>query len=248
MDIRSLLPEFIRVTPPTYEEVSNPMTQVIGSPWRPRTAWVTWGILGSTVTVFLVQLYWQHRVGNDVLGNALAFSPDAWAEGRYWTLVTYAWAHAVSLFGDPGLFWLHIVANMIPLVCLGPALEDFLGSWRYLGLYLGGAIMSALCWFYFNQDSADQGIIGASGAIFALIAAAGTAAPRARVVVYIFFVLPVRMSLRVLAIAICGAEVAQIVFGWMQGVAHSAHLGGAAFGVLYVLAIRALRGRDAILE
>jgi membrane associated rhomboid family serine protease len=221
---------------------------MIGSPWRPKPAWVTWGILGSTVGIFLLQLYWQHRDGVDVLGNALAFSPDAWDEGRYWTLVTYAWAHAVSLFGEPGLFWLHIVANMIPLVCLGPALEDFLGSWRYLGLYLGGAIAAALSWFYFNPGNANQGIIGASGAIFALIAAAGTAAPRARVVVYIFFVLPVRMSLRVLAIAICGAEVAQILFHWMPEVAHSAHLGGAAFGVLYVLAVRWLRGPDALLE
>jgi membrane associated rhomboid family serine protease len=234
---------------PTYEEVSNPVSpRVIGSPWRPRTAWVTWGILGSTVGVFLVQLYWKHRDGQDVLGNALAFSPEAWADGRYWTLLTYAWAHAVSLFGDPGLFWLHIVANMIPLVCLGPALEDFLGSWRYLGLYLGGAIVAALSWFYFNQDSGEQGIIGASGAVFALIAAAGTAAPRARVVVYIFFVLPVRMSLRVLAIAICAVELVQIPLHWMPEVAHSAHLGGAAFGFFYVLAIRLIRGRDWVLE
>jgi membrane associated rhomboid family serine protease len=67
-------------------------------------------------------------------------------------------------------------------------------------------------------------------------------------VVYVFFVLPIRMSLRVLAIAICGVELAQIVFHWMPEVAHSAHLGGAAFGFFYVLAVRALRGRDSVLE
>jgi membrane associated rhomboid family serine protease len=222
---------------PLPDEMTELEPRVIPAPWKPSVAWVTWGILGSTVGIFVLQLYGQHRYGEDVLGDALAFSATAWGEGRYWTLLTYAWAHAVSLFGEPGLFWLHIVANMIPLVCLGPALEDFMGHVRFLGLYLGGAVVSALSWFYFNQD-AEQGIIGASGAVFALIAAAGMAAPRARVVVYVLFVLPIRMSLRVLAIAVCGAEVAQIIFGWMPEVAHSAHLGGAAFGFLYVLAMR----------
>jgi membrane associated rhomboid family serine protease len=46
------------------------------------------------------------------------------------------------------------------------------------------------------------------------------------------------MNLRTLAIVACGVEAAQIMFGWMPEVAHSAHLGGAAFGFLYVAAVR----------
>ena len=162
---------------------------------------------------------------------------QAMAEHRYWTLLTYAWAHAVAMFGDSDLFWLHIVANMIPLVCLGPALEEMLGHARFLGLYLGGAIASVLVWFALNFQE-NEPIIGASGAVFAIIAAIGTAAPRARVTVFLLYILPVRMSMRVLALSICGVEVAFIVFHWMPEVAHSAHLGGAAFGFLYVLAFR----------
>jgi membrane associated rhomboid family serine protease len=212
-------------------------------PTRRPVAWVTWLLVGSTVAVFLLQLLGLHLYGDDVLGDALAFSPQAMADGRYWTLLTYAWAHAVAMFGDSGLFWLHIVANMIPLICLGPALEDLLGHGRYLGLYLGGAVASALVWLFFNSFSSssadsEQGIIGASGAIFALIATVGTAAPRARVTVLLFYVLPLRMSMRVLALAVCGVEAASILFHWMPEVAHSAHLGGAAFGFLYVKAIR----------
>ncbi len=236
MDSRLFLADAILVR--TDEELSTLEPEIMPVLERPPIAWVTWLVLASTVGVFLLQLHGKQPDGNDTLGGSLAFSPAAWAAGRYWTLLTYAWAHAVSMFGDSGLFWLHIVANMIPLVCLGPALEEFLGHWRYLGLYLGGAIVSALVWFCFNLDAGDQGIIGASGAVFALIAAAGTAAPRARVIVYLFFVLPIRMSLRVLALVACGTEVAQIFFGWMPGVAHSAHLGGAAFGFLYVLIAR----------
>jgi membrane associated rhomboid family serine protease len=223
-------------------EVIDPRADVRRG-YRARSrAWATWSIFGTTVAVFLLQLHRVHEDGNDAIGNTLAFSPEAWADGRYWTLITYAWAHAVALFGRADLFWLHIVGNMIPLVCLGPALEDFLGSGKFLLLYLGGAVVSALCWFVFNPGS-QEGIIGASGAIFALIAAAGTASPGSRVVVYLFFVLPIRMSLRVLALVVCGTEVVQIFFNWMPEVAHSAHLGGAAFGFLFVMADRWLMTR-----
>ena len=151
--------------------------------------------------------------------------------------VTYAWAHAVEMFGNSDLFWLHIVANMIPLICLAPALEEMLGHGRFLGLYMGGAIASVLVWHFLNLQ-VDDPIIGASGAVFAVIAAVGTAAPRARVTVLLLYVLPIRMSMRVLALLICGLEAAQIYFRWMPEVAHSAHLGGAAFGFLYILAFR----------
>jgi membrane associated rhomboid family serine protease len=209
------------------------------APPRRPVAWVTWFLIGSTVAVFLLQLLGLRLFGFDVVGDALAFSPQAWTDHRYWTLLTYAWAHAVALFGDPGLFWLHIVANMVPLACLGPALEVLLGHGRYLGLYLGGAVASALVWFFFNSNTGpDAGIIGASGAVFAVIAAIGTAIPRVRVTVFLFYILPIRMSMRVLALTVCGVEAAQIIFHWMPEVAHSAHLGGAAFGFLYVMAMR----------
>jgi membrane associated rhomboid family serine protease len=222
--------------PPAEPLLSDP------PPEKRPVAWVTWIILGSTIAVFLCQLLEFHLRGEDIVGDTLAFSPDAWADHRYWTLITYAWVHAVAMFGDSSLFWLHIAANMIFLFCLGPALEDFLGHWRYVGLYLGGAIAAALFWFVFNQN-ADDGIIGASGAVFALVAGAGTAAPRERVVVYILYVLPIKMTLRTMALVICGAELAQAVFGWLPEIAHTAHLGGALFGFVYVMVIRFLNRR-----
>ena len=226
-----------------------PQTDPYPAMARRPIAWVTWLLFGSTVAVFLLQLLALHLYGDDVIGNALAFSPEAWADHRYWTLLTYAWAHAVAMFGDSNLFWLHIVSNMIPLICLGPALEEILGHWRYLGLYVGGAIVSALVWLAFTSyfstgDDADQGIIGASGAVFAIIAGIGTAAPGARVTVLLFYVLPLRMSMRVLALVACGVEAASIFIRWMPEIAHSAHLGGAAFGFLYVLAVRPRRPVD----
>ncbi len=226
-----------------YERI--PQFDPYPAPARRPVAWVTWFLVGSTVAVFLLQLVALHVFGEDVIGDALAFSPQAWADHRYWTLLTYAWVHAVVMFGDSGLFWLHIVANMIPLICLGPALEELLGHGRYLGLYLGGAAASALVWFFFSSGAgSDGGIIGASGAVFAVIAAVGAAIPRARVTVLLFYVLPLRMSMRVLALTACGVEAASILFHFMPEVAHSAHLGGAAFGLLYVMAVWRMSRRD----
>lgn len=221
----------------------NPNRPPYGHPatafrYRRPVAWVTWFILGSTVAVFLAQLLADSIYGDDFIGDALAFNGAALAHHHYWKLITYAWVHAVDLFGQPGLFWLHIVSNMLPLIWLGPMVEEIIGHARFLGLYLGGAIVSALTWYYFNGHS-GEGIIGASGAIFALVAAAGTAAPGQRLYVGLFFILPpFPMRMAVLAFAICATEVVQIVFHWMPDVAHSAHLGGAAFGFLYVLIIR----------
>jgi membrane associated rhomboid family serine protease len=205
-------------------------------PQRP-IAWVTWTLLASTVTVFLIQLLYFHKYHDDVIGDRLAFSPRALFEHQYWTLLTYAWAHAVDFLGNPSLFWLHIVSNMIPLVCFGPLLEQILGHVRYLLLYLLGAIAAALTWYAFNPH-AHEGIIGASGAIFALIAACGVAIPRQMLTVWLPIFPPFPMRMGVLALLICGAEVVQLIFHWMPEVAHSAHLGGAAFGCLFVLFIR----------
>jgi membrane associated rhomboid family serine protease len=203
---------------------------------RRPVAWVTWSLAATTIAIFLLQLASLHLFNDDVIGNALAFSPQAVAEHRYWTVLTYAWAHAVGFYG---IFWLHIVANMIPLICLGPALEQILGHLRFLGLYLGGAIAAALVWYFFTSPAgSDDAIIGASGAVFAIIAGIGVAIPRVRVTVLLFFIIPLRMSMGLLAIVACGIEGASMIFGWMPEVAHSAHLGGAAFGALYVLALR----------
>jgi len=223
-------------------ESSHQPGHVFAYPIAPRRpiAWVTWTIIASTVGVFLLQLLELHRHHDDIVGDALAFSSNALQHHRYYTLLTYAWAHAVDMGGNSSYFWLHIVFNMIPLACIGPALEEILGHGRYLGLYLGGAFFSVLVWYFFNSDS-DEPIIGASGAVFAVIAGIGTAVPRERVTVLLFYVLPLRMSLSAVALTACGVEAAFIFMQYipflapysMPYVAHSAHLGGAAFGAFY---------------
>jgi membrane associated rhomboid family serine protease len=84
------------------------------------------------------------------------------AEGDYWRLLTGGFLHAVNP--------IHILFNMYALYWLGTMLEPVLGHWRFLALYFAslfagaaGALISA---------GATQETVGASGAVFGLMAAA----------------------------------------------------------------------------
>ncbi len=213
-------------------------------------AWVTWTILATTLAVFVVQLVEFHRTDNDIVGKALAFGPAAVADHHYWTVLTYAWAHAVVIFGRSDLFWVHIASSMIVLVCFGPLLEDYLGQWFFLGLYLGGAVVSGLTWYFFSAGADPaHAVIGSSGAASALLGAMGAAAPFQLVDADILFVIPVRIPIGLIALGLCAAGIIPAVMGWMPEVAYSAHLGGAVFGILYVIVLRLIsRYRQSVIE
>jgi len=203
---------------------------------RPPRAWMTWLLTGSILAVYVAQLAGQ-RNGVDVIGTRLAFSPQAVAQHRYGTLLTYAWAHAIPLPHQPAYLGLHLVSNVFPLFCVGSALERWRGPWWFLALYLGGAIFSALTWWACGGRGA---MIGASGAVFGLITAAGLLGLHLRRVDFALFVLPLRLDLRRAALVLCGLEAVQMAVPGLKEVAHVAHLGGGLFGVLFVLLVRAV--------
>ena len=64
---------------------------------------------------------------------------------------------------------LHIASNMLALFFVGPVLERLLGPWRFLSVYLIGGLGGSVAIYLFA--SPDQGVVGASGAIFGLFAA-----------------------------------------------------------------------------
>ena len=81
-------------------------------------------------------------------------------QGEYYRLLTSAFLHF-----DP----LHIAANMLAVVLLGPALERLLGWWRFAAVYLVSALGgSALV--YLLED-VNTGTAGASGAVFGMFGA-----------------------------------------------------------------------------
>ncbi len=85
-------------------------------------------------------------------------------DGEWWRLVTASFLH----FGP-----IHLATNMIVLWVLGRLLEPLLGTLRMFVIYAIGGIASSafVLWLMTAQDTDYGLLVGASGAIFALLGA-----------------------------------------------------------------------------
>lgn len=82
------------------------------------------------------------------------------ADGAYWQLVTSGFGHV-----EP---W-HILSNMFFLYIVGPQLETLFGRTRFLALYFVSLIAGSVLVYWAAPQ--QQATLGASGAIFGLMAA-----------------------------------------------------------------------------
>jgi rhomboid family protein len=146
-----------------------------------------------------------------------------------WQLATYMFLHA-------GL--LHIGFNMLALWMFGTELESLWGTPRFLRFYfitgIGAAIMTTLV-----TPNSYTITIGASGAIYGLLAAYGLLFPDRIILVY--FVLPIKAKYLVLILGLMTFWSSVAATG--GGIAHVAHLGGMIFGWLYLRGPRWPRAR-----
>ncbi|MCF7222118.1 rhomboid family intramembrane serine protease [Marilutibacter chinensis] len=138
--------------------------------------------------------------------------------------------------------WVHLLGNLVFLLIFGLPAERSMGPWRLLLVFfLGGAIANLAA--VITIGTPDGLIIGASGAVSALIGAYLALFPNAKLGV----VLPLGLYLqflRVPASLLIGIwALMQILFTWFGpafgAVAWSAHLAGFAFGGAFALATRA---------
>jgi membrane associated rhomboid family serine protease len=160
-----------------------------------------------------------------------------------------AWeAIFTSMFMHANL--LHIGGNMLFLAIFGPNVEEAMGRPRYLLFYLLGGLVAVGAQVA-ASPSATGPMLGASGAIAAVLGGYIVLYPRARIltlVLIIFFVTIVELPALVLLgfwffLQVIEAEVTRTGSG--GGVANFAHIGGFAFGVL-MIRLFAMRGRRAV--
>lgn len=132
--------------------------------------------------------------------------------------------------------WLHLIGNLWFLWVFGDNVEARFGRVRYLGFYLIGGIVAALGQVAVTPDSIDP-ILGASGAIAAVLGAYLVLFPHAGVVTIIlpFFFLPFILSAQVLLVV---WFVLQFFTNPSSGVAWAAHVAGFVFGVLVAMIVR----------
>ncbi|MCX7782803.1 MAG: rhomboid family intramembrane serine protease [Meiothermus sp.] len=150
------------------------------------------------------------------------------------------WINAVlSLFLHGG--WIHLLGNLLLLYLLGIKLEDLWGGGVVLGLFLVGGAVASLSHGLFSGSG--NPVIGASGAIAALMGAFLVRLHRIRVRMLGFFFVRVFVftwPAWVVLVLWFLQQVLTIVNGTSGNIATWAHLGGFGFGVVAALALRLL--------
>jgi membrane associated rhomboid family serine protease len=131
---------------------------------------------------------------------------------------------------------MHLAGNLLFLWIFGNNIEDRLGHARYVVFYLVGGVVATLTYVVLNPDS-TIGMIGASGAIAAVMGAYFVWFPDAPVRTWISFLLFVFVRIR--AKWVLGFWfVLQFFTDPNSGVAWAAHVGGFVFGVIAGLIVR----------
>ncbi|MBI5022460.1 MAG: rhomboid family intramembrane serine protease [Ignavibacteriales bacterium] len=145
----------------------------------------------------------------------------------------YVWQLFTYMFMHGGL--MHLLFNMLALWMFGMELENLWGSKKFFLYYMLCGLGAGLSNLFIAPLFAAGGpTVGASGAVYGVLIAFGMLFPERPI--FIYFLLPIRAKYFVLLYI--GIEIYAGVTGTMDGIAHFAHLGGAAVGFLYLIAER----------
>lgn len=175
------------------------------------------------VYLLSILFFYQFQWGVFNFPSWLALSSDSFeVVVKPWTLLTYFFFHA-SFF--------HLLFNMIVLNYAGRMFLTFFNQKQLLGLYLLSGIFSGLAFsilYQFFSPGSHSLIVGASGAIMAVLVATATYAP----FMNIRLLLIGNVKLWQFTAVILFLDLIQIFAENTGG--HIAHLSGALFGFLYV--------------
>jgi len=168
--------------------------------------------------VIFVFLYFA-RDKNEIV-YFLGLVPAAvWKERHFWQILSYMFVH---------VDFMHILFNMLGLWWFGCDIERSFGGKHFLRYYLFTGIGAGLVALIVGWGDAVP-TIGASGAIFGVLAAYALLFPNR--VIYIYFVLPVKAKWAVLGFAIL--ELVAVFQGSLNNVSNIAHVGGIFFGLIW---------------
>ncbi len=159
-----------------------------------------------------------------LMDDLILWPPAITKRREYHRLVTYGLVHA-----DFG----HLFFNMLTLYFFGQVMEGFfaehLGGFGFALFYIGGLVVSILPTYLKNRTNASYRSLGASGAVAAVLFSYVLIAPWQKIIVLV-----IPMPAIVYALLYTGYSIFMDRRG--QGnINHSAHLWGAAYGVIFTL-------------
>ena len=200
--------------------------------------------------IIINALVWlaQITVGKDLLSIEDLFALHHFSSVHYhfWQFITYMFLHSSDSF-------FHILFNMFALWMFGSTLENLWGPAKFLSFYLvcglGAGLTQAIALTYDNSQynamfEAGQlgaaelfalinvSTLGASGAVMGIFAAFAYTFPNSQMII-----LPIPFPIKA-KWALLGLGILDVLGGISSestGIAHFAHLGGAAVGIIIVM-------------
>lgn len=174
-------------------------------------------ILVNVLLYFLLR-YTPFAVNYKLLALSV---PGLFGYHWWWQPFTYMFVHANLS---------HLFFNMLALLFFGIPTEKALGSKEFVLMYGVCGILCGLVSAVFYLFVGWGGfLVGASGAIYAMLLAYAVIFPRSRI--FIWGILPVPAPILVIIYALI--ELGNQLFSLNSGVAHLTHLAGFAFAWLY---------------
>ncbi len=196
------------------------------SPLR-STPWMNWAILlvmlGVGIAEGLTDQF-QHAtwVTHFQLSGRVPFLP---------TFITYAFVHGG---------WLLLLENMLALYIFRNNINDRLGPAGYLAFYMSGAVIAGVG--FVSADSTGLPVIGASGAVMAVMGAYLALYPRSNITILslLFFVGTFEVPSMYLIMVFFVLDLVGNLAGSVS-VAHVAHISGLLFGFGIGMGLLALK-------
>ena len=188
-----------------------------------KVAAVTYLIIVANIIVFLTSL--SDPESYNQLIQTYGLVPAQIMGGKnLFTLVSSMFLHAD---------FIHLGMNMLFLFVTGDAVERELGNSRFLAMYLAFGIIAGLFHAYLNPTSAIP-TIGASGAIFGVIATFAILFPFRWLITLLGFI-PIPVPAIIFVFITILTETAYVAYGAVENIAHTAHIGGFLAGVFLTL-------------
>jgi membrane associated rhomboid family serine protease len=179
------------------------------------------------VAIFLGMMLLPRQVQGALVGM-FGLTPELVIPGgRVWQLGTYMFLHSLQGIG-------HVFFNMFALWVFGTSLEQWWGTRQFLKYYfitgIGAGLLQMAAAFIAGGMDPRIPIIGASGAVWGLMAAFAVTFPDRRI--YLWFLVPIKARTFVIVFGIL--ELALALQSPHGGVARWAHIGGALVGFVYL--------------
>lgn len=195
---------------------------------RSENSYLTWFIILANIVVFILV-----RINPRIIWEYATIPILTVTFTQPYRLVT-------SMFIHYDIF--HLFFNMFALFIFGPDIEKVLGKPRYILLYFLSGFMAAIFHAYYIfiffpvRELLTTPAIGASGAIYGVMAAFGILFPMRRLMV--FFGFPIMAPAIIVIIVLALIQTLYAFAAPYSQVAYAAHVGGFITGLIITFAYK----------